>query len=269
MKGKRTKFTYTILQQMSAMEERLSRPEFHNVLEDLIDFTGLKKKEVLFRIIRKHSRVWGAKGWFNSEFDWHNPATNRELGWFYIAAQSYVFSNSRRPHWEMLEHVKDGPVLDYGCGIGQNVIELASRGFAVCYIEMGLLQQEFLKFRIVKHRITNAFSLNPWATGKLDVMGSMDVKEFFGTILLQHVLEHIPKYQKTLKYLISTLKQGGRIIEHSPFGKSKKNSKYPKMHLNTKIPIKKAMVGMKKIYGGNSVKFDAKVWEKINKKDGV
>jgi len=262
MKIKKMTFSPVMAVKMNAMFHQILQPKFHNVLEDLIEFTGLDRNEVLFRIIKKLGRDWGARGWFNNEFDWHDPSSNRELCWFYVSAQSYLFSNARRPYWNMLKYVKDGPVLDYGCGIGQNILELAKRGFEVRYLELGLLQQEFLKFRIIKHHITNAVELDLWSSGFLNTIDCVKGIQY-GTILLQHVLEHIPSYQNTLRHLISNLKVGGRIIEHSPFRSSPGNSESPQMHLKAEITMKEAMIGMKKIYGGDSVRRDANVWEKI------
>jgi 2-polyprenyl-3-methyl-5-hydroxy-6-metoxy-1,4-benzoquinol methylase len=245
------------------LEQRIQAPEFHNVLRDLIHFTGLTKAEVLFRIYNDHvtpSKLKTARGWYNVEYDFHLPKSKHELVWFYCAAQSYLFSNSRRAEWEALEHVQSGPVLDFGGGIGQNVIGLAKRGYKVSYFEIGIIQREFVRFRASKHGL-KINVINPVSHARLNLLGDPNWKgEFYSTILLQHVLEHIPKYQHTLAHLIAQLKPGGLIIEHSPF----MQRQTAKMHFNEVVPLKKVMEqnGMVCIVPSPKKYREPQVWEK-------
>lgn len=247
---------------------RIRGEEFNGVLDDLAAFTGMAVDEIMFRIVRKTRGKHGARGWYDDEFDWHSPRNDRELAWFYRAAQSYVFSNARRPHWEALRLVKDlpGPVLDYGCGIGQNVIELAMNGMTVYGLEIGVVQQEFVEFRISRHGLADRASIiKPYHAGKFDPVGCLSGRTF-GTVILQHVLEHIPEYPKLLRRIIGTVEIKGVIIEQSPFGAPvRKESLAPRVHFDERVSVEQIMNvnGMRLERRDGSRRFNPSVWRKV------
>jgi 2-polyprenyl-3-methyl-5-hydroxy-6-metoxy-1,4-benzoquinol methylase len=233
--------------------KRLSGPEFLNVVDDLVAFTGLTKKQVCTRIMKRHGKH-KARGWFHEEWAWHDPKDDGEIGWFYRSAQSYIFSNSRRPRWHMLKNLArllpEGRVLDYGGGIGNDVLFLARRGYEAHYLELSVVQQEFVRFRSGRHRLKVKI-IEPHHEGRLDPVECVDAE--YNAVLLQHVLEHIPNYHIPLGHLIGRLRPGGYIIEHSPFNvrdpKSKNGWRRNKLtHLEASIPLTEAMVGMRLVH---------------------
>lgn len=64
------------------------------------------------------------------------------------------------------------------------------------------------------------------------------------TIILSDVLEHIPDYHLTLRFLISILQKDGKIYERSPFDN---NSDGISIHLKSSMPMQQAMYGMKRV----------------------
>jgi hypothetical protein len=73
--------TYELMQQV------LSSETHFNVLEDLIEFTGLSEEEVIKRVIRNPKTIGpmviSASGWFDEEYDFYKPKSEAELRWFY------------------------------------------------------------------------------------------------------------------------------------------------------------------------------------------
>ena len=220
------------------MRSTLASDNLSNVLEDLKEFTGLSEEEILKRVMRKPKTLEiSASGWFDEEYAFYKPVSEAELRWFYLTSQSYLFSNSRKGPWlpvfELTE--KDQPILDYGAGIGINVLFLTKRNIKCWYFEIGYLQTLFFQHRMMKRGLSCDFL--PVKT---------DWKEFsngyFKTIILQDVLEHIPNYETLLVNLISSLQRGGKIIEESPFMKRGWGGLAPKkMHLPDKVGLHKLM----------------------------
>ncbi len=244
------------------------RTEKHfDVLGDLMEFTGLDEDEVVFRVLKKnpsHMETKG-RGWFWDEWKWHDPASSREIDWFYMCSQSYLFSNARKTFWEPLDEFlnprKHQTVLDYGSGVGTNVLGLLERGFQqVAFYDIGVLQQRFLEFRVRKRKLypSRAHPVGDVWSGKHMLQG---FPGFYDAIILHDVLEHVPAYEKLLGKLINLLRPGGVIVERSAFrneGSERLAKKLP-FHLIEKVKLKNAMVGMKLI-GGH--KDTARCWRK-------
>jgi SAM-dependent methyltransferase len=218
-------------------------PDFNNIVEDLVDFTGLSEIQVYDRLLRIPPTH------YQSEFRWYSPKDDNELEWFFRACQGYLFSNSAHPFWSKLHFLKPdiGRVLDYGAGIGNNVISLAKRGFEVDYFEINVFQDVFTRFRASRHGLKNITFISPFVNGKFDPI--MCITKSYGAIILQEVLEHIPNYHVLLSHLIGHLELGGYIIERSPFDHAaSKNS--ISIHLWPSIPLEEAMKGMQQIEPG-------------------
>ena len=221
-------------------------PELVEVLEDLISFTGLTEGEVLLRIAKKPRGVWGAKGWFYEEWDFHAPVSPTEIEWFYRSAQSYLFSNARHPSWDQLHMVTEGPVLDFGGGAAMNTLALMRRGFKVMYYDLGIAQTEFAKFRIERHfdNSINGGILLPNYERRAAILEGVRTwhlkGETMGTVVAQDVLEHLPDYRPVLRDLIRVLKPGGCLLERSPF-RPKGHKRGIPMHMEAPKPLRKVM----------------------------
>ncbi len=218
---------------------------FNDVLDDLVAFTGLTLAQVMERVKRTPLNH------YQSEFRWHSPRDFRELSWYYRVTYGYLFGNAAHPYWSKLDFLDPsvGPVLDYGGGVGNNVITLAERGFDVHYTEISLIQESFLRFRAARRGLDIEI-IEPYADGAFDPVGCID--DPFGAIILQDVLEHVPDYQILLGHLIAQVKPGGYIIENSPFNELAPNID---IHLSATVPLESAMRDMTPVADG--------IWQRI------
>lgn len=237
---------------MKEFLEKAKDPKYHNVIQELVDFTGLPKEDVVRRVLLKENRK--DQPWFNKEFTHFAPETPEQYAWFYAAAQSYVFTNARKPYWDFLDQSGLFPdvmgmnnqtrTLDFGAGIGQNCLELLKRGYLVDYFDLGHIQRVFYSYRLARRGYDATFSeiLLPYdSIYRFDPLEA--IYRQYDVILLPHVLEHIPDYEKTLEVLIKMLRVGGHILEHSPFRTKAydKQPTRPNMHLPEKTRVSDIM----------------------------
>lgn len=213
-------------------------PDHHDVIDDLIAFSGLSKTQIAERLLRK------PRFHFKSEFAWQGPQDFSELAWFYRTSSGYLFANAAHPYWRLLDLLAPGPgrVLDYGAGAGSNVLGLLARGFRVDYLEIGLIQEAFIRFRIQRRGLKNATCIAPYAEGVFDPIRC--VSDRYRAIVLQDVLEHVPNYHVLLGHLIDQLPPGGLIFENSPF---EVTAEEIEIHLRASMPLERAMRGMERV----------------------
>lgn len=227
---------------------QLEGPAYRGILEDLEAFTGFSRLEICKRAIKKTQFGFGAKGWFNEEFAYFDPRTPQEFDWFYRASQIYLFSNARRHAWEEIAGLgkDDQPILDYGAGIGQNVLELHHRGLVGSwYLEIGALQIDFFRFRMKRHGFAPKV-IEPYHDGKFDTCGCLQQGPLFKTIIAQDVFEHVHRYERILGAMVQRLADDGRIIEQSPFarvaiGNKSTNQRSTRVHLVDRIGLPRVM----------------------------
>ena len=241
----------------------ISKPVYQGVFWDLIAFTGLNEYEIGERIMKRR----GEKGHFISEHAWHHPRNEREVTYFYMIQQAYLYGNAERPYWEKLDILKkneDSPILDFGGGVGTNSLVLAKKGFSVSYFDVSIIQREFVKFRAMRHGV-QIDVIEPYYNFVYDPIRPLEGRTF-GTIICQDVLEHIPEYPPVLKQLISCLRLGGKIVEYTPFNTKEAHGKKWKLHspvhFEEKYNLEKVMIK----YGMELVNRDAKnrgVWKKV------
>jgi len=247
-------------------EKMKSNPELVEVMEDLLLFTGLSEDEVFLRIARKPRGVWGAKGWFYEEWDFHAPVSPAEIEWFYRTAQSYIFTNARHPSWDQLHKVTEGPILDFGGGAAMNTLALLKREFDVIYHDLGTLQTEFATMRCKRHGYEQKCGIPLRDQNFATIKGVRTWHigdETIATVVAQDVLEHLPDYRPTLLNLIRVLKPGGCILERSPFKPAGRKRGIP-MHMEAPVPLRKVMManGMKMEWKGQ---YNAQLWRKVVK----
>lgn len=223
----------------------VDREDCHSIIDDLVAFTGLDETKVRARVRRTPETH------FESEFRWVAPRDEEELTWFYRASPSYLFANASHPYWRILDRLtpESGRVLDYGGGVGNNVIALAERGIAVDYLDVSLIEQAFVAFR-AERRGLKVDVIPTTAGGRFDAVAC--VQRRYGAIVLQDVLEHVPDYPRLLTHLIGQLESGGLIIENSPF---EEHSRDIDIHIRESVPLAEAMIGMERI--------EPHVWRKV------
>lgn len=104
----------------------------------------------------------------------------------------------RGKHKLLSKHVAQGHVLDMGCGTGEFLHHLNSRGYHVEGVELSLKARE-----------------QAIASYGLRVLPSLDQltnKEHYQAITLWHVLEHMPDPRDTMKRLYALLADRGVLI---------------------------------------------------------
>ncbi len=116
-------------------------------------------------------------------------------------------------HWYCGQYLSEvvrkasGAVLDVGCGTGDLLEELANRGCRAVGLDINTTSIEICRKR-----------------GLLAVQGDLDILSFpaasFDTIILWHVLEHIPSPRKALERIHSLLRPGGKLLVYCPNAKS-------------------------------------------------
>ena len=212
---------------------------YNNIFEDLIAFTGLTKEQVEERLLRDTFFH------YQDEFNWHEPKSFEELTWYYRTSYGYLFGNAVHPYWKLVEMLTGqveiyGKVLDYGAGVGHNVIAIAKKGIHVDYFDIGFVQESFVRLRAKRHGLKNIGFIPPYENGKFDPIGC--IKDKYAAIILEDILEHIPNYHITLKHLIDRLLPNGIILEKTWFDNEAADIA---LHLKPAIPLKEAMQGMK------------------------
>ena len=217
-----------------------------NILDDLSAFTGLTRNNVVSRLRRF------PKYHFQSEFNLHDPQSHEEIIWFYVCNSSYLFANATHPYWDRLDFITNdmGPVLDYGAGVGNNALFLAKKGISVDYMDVSIIQQEFVKFRAKRHGLTNINFISSYKDNVFDPVGC--IRQDYGVVILVDVLEHIPNYDITLKYIIDHVISKGYIIDNSNFSMYENDSG---VHIKPSISLEQAMISMEE--------YDTNIWRKI------
>lgn len=98
----------------------------------------------------------------------------------------------------------DGPVLDYGAGIGSLMLHLAKKGAAVTAYEPNEELRRFIRFRAER------------MGADLEVRGTVPDGRY-KLIVCWHVLEHVPDPGAVVRDLERMLLPGGRILSQSDF----------------------------------------------------
>lgn len=218
--------------------------EFNDIVSDLIAFTRLSEEEVKQRLLRM------GRTHFESEFHWCRPRSDSELLWFWRHTPGWLWGNAVHSYAKCLDVLTHGRILDYGAGVGCNTLELANRGLEIDFVEIAIIQAEFLNFRVMRRGLTNVHEIKPYHNGVLDPLNC--VTQLYDAIVAMWVFEHIPDYHVAVRYLIDHLNPGGVIIESTPFAAA--GAQTP-IHLKGSMPMAEAMQGMQNLGNG--------VWKKV------
>jgi len=206
--------------QIIKLAEKLRKPQFVGVLDDLIAFTGLSEENICRHIINSGLKV-------RAELKFVNPKGDAELKLFYRCCREYLFLNAYREVWPIFERVKfKGRALDFAGGMGNDSIWVSKERCQVDYHEISIIQRAFMKFRIGRHELKSV-----WVVDDLNRCADK-----YNTIFLRDVLEHVPDYNALIKQLSGYLNPGGLIIEHTPWNNKERNSP---LHFKEKTPLKK------------------------------
>jgi SAM-dependent methyltransferase len=186
-----------------------------DVVEDLVEYTGLGRDRVLALLRREHD---------NFRLEWHAlPPALRAEPWYYLSSRTYLFANAvhsfdSRPFLDRLAASSPPPgrVLDFGGGSGNLSLVLAATGYDVDFLEVSALQKDFVRFRIQRHELTERVSvLDSWTAlreGAYDMVCAFDV------------LEHLERLRDVLEtQIVPALSAWGVLVESSPFAPTLSN----------------------------------------------
>lgn len=195
------------------------------MLEYLADFTGLNATYIESCICRRPGYTHA------DEFGIRRPQDESELQWFYVTSEKNIFVNQIHRPWSMIsEMVSEGKVLDYGAGVGTDVLALARKGYETHYFDISLIQREFVEYVCEREGLSVVF-IRPYFEGKFDPVHCIQGR--FDAIIVRSVLEHVPYYAELIEHLVSCLNHNGLFFEASRFGKSEKDP----MHLEERRQV--------------------------------
>ena len=167
----------------------------------------------------------------------------------------------------------DDPVLDYSGGTGNNAIYLAKKGLRVQYFGIGMAEKAFARYRVERNGLQDLVEFKEPYTRRTGytfdpINGPLPQDGSLGSILAMDVREHIPNYHKVVEKMVVSIRVGGLIIEHSPFGSEQESSDQGepdlRVHVSTGgISMEEAMgPRMKKLNSGSYMN----VWVKMMSK---
>jgi cyclopropane fatty-acyl-phospholipid synthase-like methyltransferase len=186
-----------------------------------------------------------------------NPSSKKEFERYYQESKQYVEAiaiynqtGKKRSLYSKIKKIIDNlgdvqSIIDYGCGVGSDSLELSSEGFKVTAMDLPSVMLKFAEFRIKKYglnvKVIKVLKGN--RIPKTDMILSLDVLEhiFNPYELLTEFFESHPKY-----ILMTTAfgihEQGGHTIpQHTDFKVAKieefmAENGYPKRKLDMLYP---------------------------------
>lgn len=132
------------------------------------------------------------------ESDDYISHSNRSTG---LKEQLYQLARRRAikgKHNLIAHYHPNGRVLDIGCGTGQFLAYLASRGYLVQGVEPSTTAREH--------------AIREHALGVVPALTAITPQENFQVVTMWHVLEHIPDLRATFKRLYALLAKGGLLV---------------------------------------------------------
>lgn len=148
------------------------------------------------------------------EFKNCRPSTPEQVLDFYMTSENYIYELLgwvRRPYVieqqnQIIDYCTEmaGRILDFGAGIGEQSVRLASRGLDITYLDVESPASGFAKWRFAERHLNvpmiETHEVIPPILGKYDV------------IICYHVLEHLKNPAEYVKLFSKSLKLGGHLI---------------------------------------------------------
>ncbi|MEW6226918.1 MAG: glycosyltransferase [Bacillota bacterium] len=190
------------------------------IAESICAFLRLPREEVYRKVTREslHPGIHVAEAWRSA-----NPTTEEEVQDFYRTTDSYIYdlmvegARDVRQQWRgaILEVLRSrenlSRVLDFGAGVANEVLFLASHGYEVTYYDVEGLTRDFARYRIAHHPDKDRIKI---ASDRTELATS----EGYDAIICLEVLEHLSDPLDTLDFLRSILKPDGLILLTQAFG---------------------------------------------------
>ena len=203
-----------------------------DLLTDLASFLNITKADA-WEGLRRYRY-----GRMSVEWEQAAPKTAEDMRAFYGKTDAYVwslslYSASSNYDWyrnicrTMAELQNASPnkrlcALDYGSGVGETAILLASLGYQITIADVPGRTFEYAKHRLQRRGV--AFRTVPVTEDLPHLEGPYDVVVAFD------VLEHIAEPDRIYKHLLRNLRPGGLIADVSPFDQDEGN--YAGVHLH-------------------------------------
>lgn len=197
----------------------------NQIIDELVEFTKLPKKEVINRMLTGVERNRDA-------FNKVNPKTDQEVENFYRTNEEYLWDlacwhsmddksaeNQKLADVCSFLHPNAKTVIDYGCGIGQNGLIFAKCGYDVTLVDFDTVCFKFAKWRADKYsktvNLVTMDDLRRSLTKKHSVF-----KNRYDVVLCFDVLEHltVSQLRQVTEELLTLKSPGGKIIYQASFG---------------------------------------------------
>lgn len=157
--------------------------------------------------------------------------------------------------WTMAPHAK-GKTLEYGGGLGTMSAMLCRDGQAgpVHYYDINRKMVDFVRFRIQKHGMP-IHVIEPGEGPDYHLA----IEEDYDTIVAIDIIEHIPNWKEATDHLLSRLRPGGVLIQHTNFGRSETHP----MHFDSDVSMSDFLKsrGMRQVLNRYR-EYDGIVWQK-------
>ncbi len=191
--------------------------------------------------------------------EWYkrNPTTNDEIESFYIGTQYYLYNlmiwqaSGNRPDYvqeaeQILKKMGCKRVLDFGCGIGNDGLQLISKGYEIFFYDICTANICYLCWRL-EHRKLNAVILDSYHQLRgleIDTLWAMDV------------IEHLPDPYTTLSSWLKYV----RVIVFDSFHTGQSAGRQPFHYHHESKSINKFLKteGFKQVINNNSLN----IWSK-------
>lgn len=186
-------------------------------IDQLMDYFKSDAPGMIEAYFKAHSRM-------NKEWEEQSPKTRDEVLSFYQNTDKFIFHLSWRrsdPDRRLLTKsalvasAGKQTVLDFGCGIGDDGIEFARKGFDVTISELPSKTFDYALYNIER----SGYDIKTVVTDEL--------KEQYDVILCFDVLEHVWEPEEMVTYLREHLNPGGLLLAKIAYGYSEKHP----MHL--------------------------------------
>jgi SAM-dependent methyltransferase len=186
------------------------------LVREAAEYFGLTTAQVL-------ARMENAADQFKSEWLQHqpNPGDERALAQFYNNSQSELFEligwHASDPiHYRTLmcldvalQRGGGRHFLDFGSGIGSDAIVFADAGYEVTLADVSEPLLAFAKWRCERRG---------YKVRAIDLKRQSLPSSAYDAAVCFDVLEHIPRPIRTLGRISQSLKPGGLLFVHAPFG---------------------------------------------------
>ena len=172
-----------------------------NILGEVREFLGNEKF---------HEFLKGDNN-FKSEFIRAKPKDEQELLDFYRESKGYLIANAQHHFPEELKEWAPGRLLDFGGGAGTHSFPMAMLGHQVDYCDIGVIQQEFMRWLANKYNIVPLLNVVSGPIGEYDYL------------VLADVIEHLADYRPVMKKLIEHLRVGGLAYLKPQFDEQKQD----------------------------------------------